>query len=61
MGPQTSAGTQSTSTRTLRIRGEKQHPDDHWLYYVAAAVGVPIIGYFCIYKPGKEEETKREK
>ena len=43
--------------RHLRVRGEKQHPDDHWLFYVGAAVGIPIVGY-SVWKSAKEEEAQ---
>ena len=40
--------------RSLYVRGEKQPKDDRWLFYVAGAVIVPVMGY-VVWKDSRKE------
>ena len=40
--------------RTLYVRGEKQPKEDRWLFYVAGAVVVSVMGY-VVWKDSRKE------
>ena len=40
--------------RSLYVRGEKQPKEDRWLFYVAGAVVVSLMGYI-VYKDSRKE------
>ena len=40
--------------RSLYVRGEKQPKEDRWLFYVAGAVVVSVMGY-VVWKDSRKE------